>query len=330
MIDFCILGSGLSGSRIANLLNRNYSIEVIDKAKGIGGRSSVKKFGKSVTFDHGLQYYSPKDTQFKQFIKKLIKKRILKLWNGNHLDFTFKNRENFHKVIGIKGNNDLNKFLLKKIKKNFNQQITNIRFNKTHWDIYGKNKRFKAKSIIISFPFQQTKKLVKKYSNKNFLKLNVKMTPNITLLLKQKSKLKVSISSVKLNNRIISWISNENSKKRFLSKDNYWTIQTSENYSTKIINVYKNKKKYYSKQIVREFCKILNLDIKSLKVIKIHGWKYSWNKIDTGKRCYWDKKLRIGICGDWFIGPKADSAWMSANSLFQKIKKNPPKIFKRV
>ena len=28
-----------------------------------------------------------------------------------------------------------------------------------------------------------------------------------------------------------------------------------------------------------------------------------------------DKKLRIGICGDWFIGPKADSAWISAKSL---------------
>ena len=137
----------------------------------------------------------------------------------------------------------MNKFLLKKIKKNFNQQITNIRFNKTHWDIYGKNKKFKAKSIIITFPFQQTKKLVKKYLNKNFLKLKVKMTPNITLLLKQKSKLKIPISSVRLNNKIISWISNENSKKRFLSKENHWTIQTSESYSTKIINVYKKNRK---------------------------------------------------------------------------------------
>ena len=327
MIDFCILGSGVSGSTIANLLSKRYSIQILEKAKGIGGRSSTSKMGNTVRFDHGLQYYSPKDLEFKKFVNRLVKKKILKLWNGDHLDFTFKNKESFHKIIGAKGNNDLNKFLLKKIKKNFNQQITNIRFNKTHWDIYGKNKKFKAKSIIITFPFPQTKKLVKKYLSKNFLKLKVKMTPNITLLVKQKSKLKIPISSVRLDNKIISWISNENSKKRFLSKENHWTVQTSENYSTKIINVYKNKKTFYSKQIIREFCKILNLDIKSLKIIKIHGWKYSWNKIDTGKTCFWDKKLRIGICGDWFIGPKADAAWMSANSLYQKIKKNPPKKF---
>ena len=57
MIDFFVLGSGISGSTIANLLNKKYSIEIIDKAKGIGGRSSNKKINKSVTFDHGLQYY---------------------------------------------------------------------------------------------------------------------------------------------------------------------------------------------------------------------------------------------------------------------------------
>ena len=330
MIDFCVLGSGISGSTIANLLSKRYSTQIIEKAKGVGGRSSVSKMDNAIRFDHGLQYYSPKDLEFKRFINRLIKKKILKLWNGNHLDFTFKNKENFQKIIGVKGNNDLNKFLLKKIKTNFNQQITNIKFNKTHWDIYGKNNRFKAKSIIISFPFQQTKKLVKKYLNKNFLKLNVKMIPNITLLLIQKGKQKIPISSIRLNNRIISWISNENSKKRFLSKENYWTIQTSEGYSKKIINNYKNKKNFYSKQIIKEFCKILNFNIKNFKVFKIHGWKYSWNNINSGKSCYWDKKLRIGICGDWFIGPKADSAWISANSLFQKIKKNPPKKFKRV
>ena len=330
MIDFCILGSGLSGSTIANLLNKNYSVEVIDKAQGIGGRASVKKLGKSVIYDHGLQYYSPKDPQFKKFLKRLIKKKILKFWNGNHLDFTLKKKEKLQKIIGIQGNNDVNKFLLKEIKKNLNQQITNIKFNKTHWNIYGKNSNFKAKSIIITFPFQQTKSLAKKYLNKNFLKLKVKMTPNITLLLKQTNKQKIPISSVKLKNKIISWISSENSKKRFLSKENYWTIQTSESYSKKIINLYKNKKKFYSRQIIREFCKILNLNIKSFKVFKIHGWKYSWNKINSGKSCYWDKKLRIGICGDWFIGPKADSAWISAKSLAARIKKNPPKIFKRV
>ena len=70
---------------------------------------------------------------------------------------------------------------------------------------------------------------------------------------------------------------------------------------------------------------ITGLKYSSFKVFKIHGWKYSYNHIGSSEECYWDSNLRIGLCGDWFIGPKAESAWLSANSLFKKIKKNPPK-----
>ena len=44
MKDFCIIGSGISGATIANILSKKYSVDVYDKAKGVGGRSSNKKF----------------------------------------------------------------------------------------------------------------------------------------------------------------------------------------------------------------------------------------------------------------------------------------------
>ena len=77
MIDFCILGSGISGSTIANLLSKKYSVHVFDKARGPGGRSSNKRFKKNLSFDHGVQYISPKDKKFLKFIQKLIKKKYL-------------------------------------------------------------------------------------------------------------------------------------------------------------------------------------------------------------------------------------------------------------
>ena len=77
MIDFCILGSGISGSTIANLLSKNYSVKVFDKARGPGGRSSNKRFKDNLSFDHGVQYVSPKSKKFTKFIKKLHKKKIL-------------------------------------------------------------------------------------------------------------------------------------------------------------------------------------------------------------------------------------------------------------
>ena len=44
MIDYCIIGSGISGATIANLLKKKSTVHVFDKAKGVGGRSSFKRY----------------------------------------------------------------------------------------------------------------------------------------------------------------------------------------------------------------------------------------------------------------------------------------------
>ena len=55
MLDFCIIGSGVSGSTIAHILSKKYNVEIFDKARGLGGRASNKRFIKKQSFDHGLQ-----------------------------------------------------------------------------------------------------------------------------------------------------------------------------------------------------------------------------------------------------------------------------------
>ena len=150
------------------------------------------------------------------------------------------------------------------------------------------------------------------------------MIPNLTLLIEGKLREKILLSSLKFNSNIIAWAANENSKKRFNGNKPLWTIQTTELFSKKYINTYKKSKKFVSKLILKEFCKVTGYNLKSFNIIKLHGWKYSYNKSKLNYNCYWDKKFKIGVCGDWFIGSKADSAWLSAKNLFSQIQKNPP------
>ena len=102
MLDFCIIGSGISGSTIAHYLKKKYSINVHDKARGVGGRSSFKRYKGKIGFDHGLQYLSPRSKEFKSFTNKLIKKKVLKYWRGNHefLNEKVKKDKKHIKLIG--------------------------------------------------------------------------------------------------------------------------------------------------------------------------------------------------------------------------------------
>ena len=57
MSEFCVIGSGISGATIANLLNKKNTVILFDKARGPGGRASFKRIKDNIGFDHGTQYF---------------------------------------------------------------------------------------------------------------------------------------------------------------------------------------------------------------------------------------------------------------------------------
>ena len=322
MIDFCILGSGISGSTIANMLiKKKYSVQVFDKAKGLGGRSSNKRYKNNLNFDHGLQYISPKNKKFLNFIKKLNKIKILKKWEGEHLDFSFEKKIKKTKYIGRYGNNDISKYLLKKIKIKLSSEIKSIKREEKNWKITLENNEiFLFKNLILTCPFPQVLVLARKYIDRKICRLKIKMEPNITVMLAVKDNVNIPVSSIKFNDKILSWAAYENSKKRFKTNLNLWTIQTNINFSKKIINIYKKKKNFFLSKIVNKFCDLTGADKKKIAFCKIHGWKYSYNLKSTRIKSYWNNKYNIGLCGDWFLGPIAENAWLSAINLSSKFK----------
>ena len=320
MIDFCVLGSGVSGSTIANLLKKKYSVHVFDKARGPGGRSSNKRLKDNLSFDHGVQYISPKSKVFSKFIKKLSKKKILKTWDGHHLDFTFEKKPLTPKYIGQKANNALCKYYLKGVKLSCASQIKKIEYKKKIWEItLSDNSKHQFKSLVLTCPFPQLKKLARKYLDKKVLNLKVQMQPNITVMLAFKNQKELPISSIKFDDEILTWAANENSKKRFKSNLNLWTLQASLKWSKKTINRYKNDKTIINKLITR-FIQLTGFEKNKIIYKKIHGWKYSYSYEKTPLLSSWNKKNQLGICGDWFGGPKVENAWLSAKDLAKKIK----------
>jgi renalase len=326
MKDFCIVGSGIAGSTIANLLSKKYSIEIFDKARGPGGRASNRRYKDHLSFDHGLQYISPKSNKFKEFILELKNKYILKEWSGQHLDFNFERKEKTIKYIGSKGNNDICKYLIKNIKANFNSTVTNIEFNSNYWTITINNKdQVFFKYLILTCPFPQLKLLASKFIKKKIPNLKVNMTPNITAMVVYENYEKLPINSIKFKDEIISWAAQENTKDRFKANQIVWTIQCTDIFSKKIINLLKNKKKKYESIIFNRFEKLLGYKTKNIVFKNLHGWRYAYNKLNTNLDTLWSDRDNLGVCADWFNGPYAECAWLSANSLYKKIKKNPPK-----
>ena len=321
MSDYCVIGSGISGATIANLLNKKFQVNLYDKGRGPGGRASFKRIKGQIGFDHGTQYFSPKTIEFKKFVNRLIKIKILKKWSGNHIFLNSKKKENKKhlKIIGKKGNNDICKFLLKKVKCFYQSEVKKIYYKNKLWFLLFTDGKIRTyKGIILTCPFPQLKKLSEKFINNKFIKRKLKMDANITVMIAIK-KNKKSPSSFLFDDPVLGWAGNENTKKRFKSKYDLWTLQSTFKWANK--NIDKNKKnlKKNSKILIDKFFKLTK--IKKTKVIYSinHGWKYSSNSKPLKIRSYWDPQKKIGVCADWFIGPRLESGWISAHDLFKKI-----------
>ena len=321
MSSFCVIGSGISGATIANLLNKKHTVDLYDKARGLGGRSSFKRLDKIRGFDHGTQYFSPKTPEFKKFTKKLIEKKILKIWEGNHKFLSDKKKENKKhvKVIGRKGNNDISKYLLKNVRCYFQSELKKINFQNRKWNlIFNDGEIRNYENLILTCPFPQLKKLSKKYIKNSFIKEKVKMDANITILMEIK-KTNLGYSSFLFNDRILGWAGYENSKKRFKSKSDLWTLQSTFNWANKKINQNKVLKKTNAKILIDKFFKLTGIKRTKVLFSLNHGWKYSSNSKPLKLKSYWNSRLNLGVCADWFNGPRLESGWISANDLYKKI-----------
>ena len=323
MSSFCVIGSGISGATIANLLSKKHSVDLFDKARGPGGRSSFKRLDKKKGFDHGTQYISPKTPMFKKFIKELIIKKVLKNWKGKHLFLhgEKKEKKNHVKVIGSKGNNDINKYLLKNINCYFQNELKKIDYKKDKWILtFADGKKRIYEKIILTCPFPQLSKLAKKFIQSSFIKKKIKMDANITVMIIIK-KTNKDISSYFFNDKILGWAAKENSKNRFKSNQDLWTLQSTYDWANKRINKNRENIELNSKILIDQFFKLTGIKKTKILFSLNHGWKFSSNSKVLNIKSYWNSSLGLGVCADWFVGPRLESGWISANDLHKKIKK---------
>lgn len=329
MKDIAIIGAGFSAATLSYFLKKD--LIFYEKSRGVGGRCSTRRVDNIGLFDHGLQYIKSKNLEFKNFLGDYT------IWEGQFK--IFKNNElkedlNKERIINENGNNTLIKNLFKNKKVFINKELISLDRKNDYFQLNFKdNTQENYKTLIITAPYQQAFNLTKQFTENYFAKLNFSMQPNLTLMVAFNKSLNLNLSAISFDDDdVLGFAANENTKKKILiNKDlELWTIQSSLKYAIKNIYEYRNNKKSLMDEMLRSFSMKLKIDIKkdNIHYSDIHGWLYafrtnsqtsdcSWNSDNAN--CYWNKDLRLGICGDWFSGGNAESAFLNAKKLAELI-----------
>ena len=320
MKNIAIIGTGFSAATLGYFLKND--LDFYEKSRGVGGRCSTRRVDNVGLFDHGLQYVKSENSEFKKFLSDYT------IWQGNFKIFKndqLKDDSNKERIINENGNNLLVKNLFKNKRVFVNKELKSLEKKNDCFQLNFKDStQENYKTVIITAPYQQAYNLTKQFTENYFSKLNFSMQPNLTLMVAFNKSLKLNLSAISFeDDDVLGFVANENTKKKVLiNKDlELLTIQSSLKYAIKNIYEYRNNKESLADEMLKNLSVKLKIDIKKdyIQYSDIHGWRYAYgNKLDDAN-CYWNEDLRLGICGDWFSGGNAESAFINAKKLANLI-----------
>ena len=320
MKSIAIIGAGFSAATLSYFIKKD--LDFYEKSRGAGGRCSTRRVENVGLFDHGLQYIKSSNSEFKKMLNDYS------IWKGNFKKFEnnqLKNDDDKERIIHENGNNLLVKTLFKNKNIFVNKELIRIEKKTDHLQLTFKDgTQEQYKTVIITAPYQQAYNLTKQWTENFFSNFNFSMQPNLTVMVALNKSLKLDLSAITFeNDDVLGFAANENTKKKnLINKDlELWTIQSSVKYALKNIKEYRNNKQVLIDEILKNFSNKLKINISKEQIhySDIHGWLYAYNLNSTTPNCYWDKNLRLGICGDWFSGGNAESAFMNAKKLASLI-----------
>jgi len=319
MNKIAIIGSGFSSAVLTKLLDPNNNISIFEKSRGPGGRSSTRRVDNVGLFDHGLQFISPKTKEFDSFLNQYLES-FIKKWNGDFLLFEENKIIDKKKYIGKLGNNDFVKNLIGS-EVNYLKELFSIKRVGNKWILQFKDKSIQeCEKLILTMPLEQCQKVTSSLGlNLNF---EGSMEPNLTTMIGFKKPLGLKSCGIKFKkNSILGWAANESSKLRVGNNDNLelWTLQSSLDFANKYCHIYRDKKEEVMELMIQEFFSLLKIQNAEIAHKDIHGWLYAFKKKNFSEKFYWNSDIKLGICGDWMCGPKAEDAWFSASLLANQI-----------
>ena len=320
MKSIAIIGAGFSAATLSYFVKKD--LDFYEKSRGVGGRCSTRRVEEVGLFDHGLQYIKNPNSELKKMLNDYsIWQGNFKIYENNQLI----NDEGKERIINENGNNLLVKNLFKNKNVFVNKELKSIEKKTDHLQLTFKDDtQEQYKTVIITAPFQQAYNLTKQFTESYFSKFNYSMQPNLTVMVAFNKSLKLDLSAIYFeNDDVLGFAANENTKKKNLINKNLelWTIQSSLKYAIKNIREYRNNKQVLIDETLKSFSNKLKVNISKEQIhySDIHGWLYAYNLNTAKSNCYWDSDLRLGICGDWFSGNNAESAFFNAKYLANLI-----------
>lgn len=290
------------------LAGQGHDVDLFDKGRGPGGRMSTRRLVTpegEAQFDHGAQYFTIHDDAFRRRVDSWISEGAAAPWPS----------AGTQAYVGVPAMNSPVRLMADGQSVHWNALVTRIEACRRGW-------RFmisEAESVdldlaVVATPAEQAASLLSSIAPDLAARaLSVPSDPCWTVMLAFSKPVPVAQNCWR-GEGPVAWAARNNSKPGRLGPES-WVVQASPDWSKAHIEA---DSKWVTETITGALSNLLGAVLPPLLGHSSHRWRFARSGIE-GSRAIFDADRRLGLCGDWLIGPRVEAAWLSGTALAERI-----------
>ncbi len=306
-----IVGAGIAGLSCAEgLARQGHDVVLFDKGRGPGGRMSTRRMETSrgvASFDHGAQYFTVRDRDFESQVNTWIAEGVVAQWPaagaGAH--------------VGVPAMNTPVRQLADRHVVHWASLVTAVERRGAGWRLkIGSGVDHDVDLVVIAVPAEQAAALLAAVVPELASRAGVAISaPCWTVMVAFSEPVAVSGDCLTgCGEQAVGWAARNNAKPGRTGPES-WVVQATPTWSRHHIDAQPDQ---VAEELIAALSNALGVGLPPRLGVAAHLWRFA-RCAEGGGDVIVDEQRRLGLCGDWLIGPRVESAWVSGARLAERI-----------
>lgn len=311
-MQIAIIGAGLAGLACATALRaRGQSVTVLDKGRGPGGRMSSRREttqAGAFRFDHGAQYFTARDPAFQGEVARWSALGLAAPWPEAGPDAW----------VGTPSMNAPLRQLAQGLDTHWSARVTRIAHDvdsrQWHLEVEGLEEG-PFDTLVVAVPAEQAMTLLEPWDS--YLAARADFTPSQpcwTLMAAFAERLPIDADILRddaLTPGGAIDVAVRDSAKPGHAAGERWVVHATPDWSQRHLE---QDPESVRDSLLGALAMAADIALPEPLFARAHRWRYARSGRARTSRL-WNDAIRLGVCGDWLLGPRVESAWLSGTRL---------------
>ncbi len=324
-IKIAVIGAGIAGLNLANILSAQANVTVFEKSAKLGGRAATREVDE-YAFDHGAQFFTVKSNAFKQFVDKMEAEGVVARWDARfaeirHGHITSQRRwdASYPHYVGTPSMHAIGQFMAKDLDVRFNQQIQSIKRENNAWVVTSAHEELGVYDwVVLSIPAAQAYALLPDNCQFKLQLSDISMLACYALMLAYPEPKVMQWDAALISGDVLSWASVNSSKPDRPSV--FSMVAMSKNLWAEAH--FNHDDAFVTQAMLTELSAIIGRPMDDFSYLKLKRWKYANAARRAESMLLLDDNLQLACCGDWCKVGRIESAFTSSLELASAMQLN--------